>query len=563
MVEFEVIDVFNCLHLYDSALFVADLFLNEQSPSIDYSSFQTPTLEISPSFHVANTYYMVGNYNRVVHHLSHTDNDLELFLKCQSLLKLGESSPPESSDSLHLFQPSNTNASIVLSLLTNKATIEGDFDDLIEHLGTFPWFNLHLLGQSLLYLNKKQYALHCFLLSVTKCPLFYDAWKCFFQCVSDRKHLDLIKNLFKADGSISSIISAFFLCLFYISISHHSSAEPYLNHFCQFFHKCPLSLEIQGRFYYSCRNFPKSREFFEKIVDQFPSRTSGLEIYSNLLYVDNNAQEISNLSNKMSINFSNCWIANIIKGNYLSLKQSRKEASIYFLKAHYISPFSPIPLILLGHELLELRNLDGSLKAYLKASELAPLDFRSCYSLGQLYEVCGLHQLSVHHYSQALNLNCEEPRIWSALGLVYATLKNFDSSKRLFEKSLEISSDDDVIWLHYGSACCKSNDLDKASKVFHKVCTGFEFSDVVLPLLDDEFQSELVICSKYLKQKGEIKMAEEILLPVLELGSLTLPEVSSFLASLTVNNGEVSGRYSPTKRVKFNSSRGVRSPIQR
>jgi anaphase-promoting complex subunit 8 len=109
---------------------------------------------------------------------------------------------------------------------------------------------------------------------------------------------------------------------------------------------------------------------------------------------------------------------------------------MYFKRATLASPNDMNAWLLLGHELIELRNPSAALAAYQSASVLprAKWDVRPWYAIGQLFELINQYAFAVYYHSKAAEIDNKDTRIWRALGNCFLKLNRNDEALKCTEK---------------------------------------------------------------------------------------------------------------------------------
>ena len=69
-----------------------------------------------------------------------------------------------------------------------------------------------------------------------------------------------------------------------------------------------------------------------------------------------------------------------------------------------VTKHSALAWTLLGHELLELRNVNAAVEAYRKAVEINNRDYRAWFGLGQIYAILKMPSYSLYYYRKATAL---------------------------------------------------------------------------------------------------------------------------------------------------------------
>jgi anaphase-promoting complex subunit 8 len=148
----------------------------------------------------------------------------------------------------------------------------------------------------------------------------------------------------------------------------------------------------------------RSASLFESLVDEHPCSLDFWDVYSNILYVCDDAKKLSILAQKASQVHQYRPETNCIIGNYFSLKRMHDKALVYFYRAIKLNPNYHSIWTLIGHEYIELKNSTGAIEAYRRALDLNGNDYRAWYGLGQAYELMKMLSYAAIYYKKACEL---------------------------------------------------------------------------------------------------------------------------------------------------------------
>lgn len=185
-----------------------------------------------------------------------------------------------------------------------------------------------------------------------------------------------------------------------------------------------------GTILHDLRQFKKSSAVFQLHRSQHRYSISGMDIYSNCLYVNEQLTDLSDLAHFWMETNPNASETNIIVGNYYSLKSDHEKAALFFKRATAVDPYNTNAWLLLGHELIELRNPSAALAAYKSAIANDTNDPRCWYSIGQLFELINQHAFAVYYHNKALGMDPQDPRILRALSSCYEKLGRPDEAAK-------------------------------------------------------------------------------------------------------------------------------------
>lgn len=188
---------------------------------------------------------------------------------------------------------------------------------------------------------------------------------------------------------------------------------------------------------YHLRQFANAKIVLEDIHNHMPYRLDSMDVYSNILYVQEDSVTLSQLAHTAvqvdKYRAETCCIV----GNYYSLKQQRAKAIQYFQRALKMDRNFTSAWTLMGHEYVEWKQTANAMEAYRRAVQVAPGDYRAWYGLGQTYEFLNMHLYALYYYKQAAQLRPYDARMWCALGLTYVQLHRTDDAIRAYERALQ------------------------------------------------------------------------------------------------------------------------------
>jgi anaphase-promoting complex subunit 8 len=188
--------------------------------------------------------------------------------------------------------------------------------------------------------------------------------------------------------------------------------------------------------YHDVRDFKAASEAFSQVRELDRYCIEGMDCYSNCLYVQERLPELSELAHFWMETNPNACETNIVAGNYFSLKLDHEKAAMFFKRATAIDPSNINGWLLLGHELIELRNPSAALAAYQSAAKIAsPRDTRPWYAIGQLFELINQYAFAVYYHNKAIKLDRGDVRIWKALTNCYEKLGRADEARECDKKA--------------------------------------------------------------------------------------------------------------------------------
>jgi anaphase-promoting complex subunit 8 len=188
---------------------------------------------------------------------------------------------------------------------------------------------------------------------------------------------------------------------------------------------------------YHTRQFAAAKSLLEDLHNHMPYRLDNMDVYSNILYVQEDSVALSQLAHTAVLVDKYRAETCCIVGNYFSLKQQRAKAIQYFQRALKMDPSFTSAWTLMGHEFVEWKQTANAMQAYRRAVEVSPGDYRAWYGLGQTYELLNMNLYALYYYKQATQLRPYDARMWCAIGSAYASLQRNDDAIRAYERALE------------------------------------------------------------------------------------------------------------------------------
>lgn len=203
------------------------------------------------------------------------------------------------------------------------------------------------------------------------------------------------------------------------------------------FGNSPYLLTQYGVVHYHLRQFQQASRLLEDVHQQMPYRLDSMDVYSNILYVQEDSVALSQLAHAAvqvdKYRAETCCIV----GNFYSLKQQRAKAIQYFQRAISIDRSFTSAWTLMGHEYVEWKQTANAMEAYRRALQVAPNDYRAWYGLGQTYEFLSMYMYALYYYKKAAALRPYDARMWCALGMTYVQLHRTDDAIRSYERALQ------------------------------------------------------------------------------------------------------------------------------
>lgn len=217
---------------------------------------------------------------------------------------------------------------------------------------------------------------------------------------------------------------------------------------------------------YHLRSFANASRALEDIRRRMPYRLDSMDVYSNILYVQENSVALAQLAHAASqvdkYRPETCCIV----GNYFSLKQQRAKAIQYFQRAVKIDRTFTSAWTLMGHEYVEWKQTANAMEAYRKAVEVSPKDYRAWYGLGQTYEFLGMYLYALYYYKQAVALRPYDARMWTAMGTTLMDLRKVDDAIRAYERAVSLDDMEGIATQKLAPLYQKRGEKEKAANCY-------------------------------------------------------------------------------------------------
>ncbi|KIO32297.1 hypothetical protein M407DRAFT_215215 [Tulasnella calospora MUT 4182] len=155
-------------------------------------------------------------------------------------------------------------------------------------------------------------------------------------------------------------------------------------------------------------DFDEAEAIFDSILEIDPYRIDSLDIFANILYVQQSRAKLSDLAQRfIRTDKDRPEVCGLI-GNYYSLRCEHEKAVKYFRRAIQLDPTHLAAWTLMGHEYIEMKNPHAAIEAYRRAIDVNRKDYRAWYGLGKTYELLDMTQYALHYYQRAAALRWNE-----------------------------------------------------------------------------------------------------------------------------------------------------------
>lgn len=130
-------------------------------------------------------------------------------------------------------------------------------------------------------------------------------------------------------------------------------------------------------FVFHLSDVEKAIQIFQHLQEIDPYRLDNLDVFSNLLFVKEMKKEMASLAHKaVEINKYRPETCCVV-GNYYSIRADHTKAVIYFQRALKLDPQYLSAWTLMGHEFMEMKNINAAIQSYRKAVGKSPIKSES------------------------------------------------------------------------------------------------------------------------------------------------------------------------------------------
>eukprot|EP00930_Biecheleria_cincta_P003845 TRINITY_DN104753_c0_g1_i1.p1 TRINITY_DN104753_c0_g1~~TRINITY_DN104753_c0_g1_i1.p1 ORF type:complete len:660 (-),score=96.38 TRINITY_DN104753_c0_g1_i1:73-2052(-) len=378
---------------------------------------------------LAKTHFGMREYGRAAHVLQQVrelqQQPAAVFLKAYSLYLAGEKRREEEAmevaDPVEKCQVRNAELKDLqreLSVLYETRLLDG--------------LGLYLYGITLKGLEMKHEARKILLEAVHDFPCNWSAW---LDIISISSDLNDVSDAFRDLNLPDHWMVLFFQAALNVELQRNENAKEGYDMLRKLFPDSPYIISQLATCYYNMRNFDSSQAAFDEVRRRDPYRLTGLDTYSNILFVKEQAPELSNLARHAVKIDKYTPEACCIIGNYYSLKGEHEKAVTYFQRALSLNRNFTPAWILMGHEFMEMKNTPAAIDAYRTAVTINQRDYRAWYGLGQTYELLSLHFYALFYYRQAMTLRPDDARMWCAMAQCYDNMDHKQEALKCYEKA--------------------------------------------------------------------------------------------------------------------------------
>ncbi|KAH9510557.1 Anaphase-promoting complex subunit 23 [Dermatophagoides farinae] len=319
----------------------------------------------------------------------------------------------------------------------------------------------YLHGIVLLKLGLNKEALDALFKSVRINPLCWCSWHQMTQVIVVESQMS---NLVLPDHWIKY----FFLAAVYLEIKSYEESLYIYQDLLKTFEDNAYIRTQMAIVNNNLKNFDEAIKLFAIVRSSEPYKLDAMDIYSNLLYCKESRTELSSLAhilNKIDpYRVETC----VCIANFYSLRRQHAKSAVYFSRALRLNPKYLSAWTLMGHEYIELKNINAAILAYRSAIKCNEQDYRAWYGLGEAYEFFKMPTYSLYYYSKVLFLKPNDTRFIWALGETYEKMSRYEEAANCYARAGFSSL------IKLANLYERMNEEHKAAVIYNEFVTNFE-----------------------------------------------------------------------------------------
>ncbi|KAL7634868.1 UNVERIFIED_CONTAM: hypothetical protein RMT77_015245 [Armadillidium vulgare] len=419
-------------------------------------------------------YFDLKEYDRAAYFTENCSKPLTRFLHLYARYLSGEKKKNEDAvdpllsteqhNSPHLKDLQNE-----LSLYYTQSDIAKNGEDGLDA------YQLWLYGAVLKHLDLRKQAAEILCEAIALCPSHWGAWLELASLITDKEMMDNLK--LPEDHWMHKL----FVAHVYLELHINDEAAKIYSDFVNaglknsVYIKAQMVLVLQNQ-----KALEEAVTLYKEIEALDPFRLENVDVYSNLLYVQEMRVDLSHLAHRVvtidKYRVETCCVI----GNYYSLRGQHEKAVQYFQRALRLNPHYLVGWTLMGHEYMEMKNTNAAIQCYRQAIEVNSRDYRAWYGLGQTYEVLKLPSYCIYYYKQAHRLRPNDSRTLIALGDSYEKLEKWEEAKKCYHHAHSIGDIEDLALLRLARLYGQLGEGERSAVVYERF----------LQETDDSFHTE-------------------------------------------------------------------------
>ncbi|PHJ19636.1 tetratricopeptide repeat-containing protein, partial [Cystoisospora suis] len=237
----------------------------------------------------------------------------------------------------------------------------------------------------------------------------------------------------------SHYMTRFGYALLCMHANRYAEAASHYRILSETFPRSPYIYAQLAKCSYETKSYSYSLKFFDILHSLSPYSLDYVEDLSHIYFMRKQREELGELVKKCYAVDPESSQTLCVLGNFLSAHGDHPSAVRAFKRATLLAPNRVSLWVALGHAYTESRNVLEALQAYESATEVNPADCRGWTGLGQLYALLDNLPMAIHFFQKACDTRPTEPRLWTHLGDVLTKAGRDEESLHAFEKAWLLS----------------------------------------------------------------------------------------------------------------------------
>ncbi|EJW01863.1 hypothetical protein EDEG_03662 [Edhazardia aedis USNM 41457] len=192
---------------------------------------------------------------------------------------------------------------------------------------------------------------------------------------------------------------------------------------------------LLGSVFYTRKDFKLSVVFFEENLRHKNFCFEFIEMYSHILYLNNEMDKLATFAQKLVLKNRNRAETMISIANFYSLGQLHVGAIDYLEKCIKLEDKWASNYTLLGNEYVDMNMYPNAIECYLKSLKFNIGDYRAYHGLGNIKKNLDLDLEATYFLKKAAEIQSEDPYFWIEYGKALEKVQKYDDAFRAYERA--------------------------------------------------------------------------------------------------------------------------------
>ncbi|KAJ2742881.1 anaphase-promoting complex component apc8 [Coemansia sp. BCRC 34301] len=288
-----------------------------------------------------------------------------------------------------------------------------------------------------------------------------------------------------------------------------------------------LVLGLRAQRHYHMREYEEGGRGFETLQELDPFGLELSDLHSHILFTIGDGGRLAALAQRCAavdrFRPETCMVI----GNYHSLRGEHDKAAGYFRRAVQLDGSCKKAWVLLGHELMELKNTTGAVDAYRRATDIDASDEHAWYGLGKAYEILAMPHFAMRYFSRAASLSPHDSRMWCALADCYQRTAQPSQAIACYRRALHASPENHAhAAVHLARLYVADGDRSRAAHCF-RLLLAHAASDA-----GDDVADACLFLASFELDRRNTRSARQYLAQVADAAPYRAEEASAMLRAM-------------------------------